>query len=87
VLEHLQELKKSRKVIGARQSLRALKSGIVKRAIIAYDADERIVDGIKQLCMQKNISIEYVDTMKQLGKECNIEVGTSVVCILKDDIT
>jgi len=35
-----------------------------------------------ELCIKNNIPIVYVDTMKQLGKACNIDVGASVACLL-----
>jgi ribosomal protein L7Ae-like RNA K-turn-binding protein len=36
--------------------------------------------------MAKGIRIEYVDTMKQLGKAVGIEVGASAVCILREEV-
>jgi len=53
-----------------------------KQVFIAKDADEHVVARIKELCIKNNIPIVYVDTMKQLGKACNIDVGASVACLL-----
>lgn len=79
----LDELKNAKKVVGVKQSLRALEKDEVKKAFVAKDADERVVGSFKQLCQSRGIEIEYVDTMKVLGKACNIEVGSAVAAILK----
>jgi len=79
----LDELKNANKVVGAKQSYKAAESGKVKKAFIAQDADERVVGSFKKLCKERGITIEYVGTMKELGKACNIDVGSAVAVILK----
>lgn len=76
-------LKSSNKAVGIKQSLKAVEANNVKIVFLAKDADEKVVSGLKELCSKNAIQIEYMDTMKQLGKACGIEVGASVVCILK----
>lgn len=76
-------LKSGNKAVGIKQSLKAVEANNVKIVFLAKDADEKVVSGLKELCAKNAIQIEYVDTMKQLGKACGIEVGASVVCILK----
>jgi len=76
-------LKSGKKAIGIKQSLKAVEANNVKIVFLAKDADEKVISGLKELCVKNAIQIEYVDTMKQLGKACGIEVGASVVCILK----
>jgi len=63
--------------------MKAVEKMTAKQVFIAKDADERVVGRIKELCQKNNIPIVYVDTMKQLGKACDIEVGASVACLLK----
>lgn len=79
----LENLKSSNKTVGLKQSVRAVEKMMAKQVFIAKDADERVVGRVKELCLQNNVPIVYVDTMKQLGKACDIEVGSSVVCLLK----
>lgn len=79
----LEELKNSNKIVGVKQSQKALEKDSVKTAIIARDADEKIIRSIKELCEKYSVDIVYVDTMKQLGKACGIEVGAAVTCLLK----
>ncbi|HQA57900.1 MAG TPA: ribosomal L7Ae/L30e/S12e/Gadd45 family protein [Acetivibrio sp.] len=79
----LEDLKSSNKTVGLKQSMKAVEKMTAKQVFIAKDADERVVGRIKELCQKNNIPIVYVDTMKQLGKACDIEVGASVACLLK----
>ncbi len=79
----LAHLKNSKKAVGLKQSLKALQNSEVKTVIIAKDADERIIEEVKDVCDKNEIEVIYVDEMKKLGKACNIDVGASVVCILK----
>jgi len=79
----LEDLKSSNKTVGLKQSMKAVEKMTAKQVFIAKDAEERVVGRIKELCQKNNIPIVYVDTMKQLGKACDIEVGASVACLLK----
>ncbi len=79
----LEGLKGGSKAIGIKQTLKAVEGDTAKTVFIARDADEKIVAGLKELCLSKSVELEYVDTMKQLGKACGIEVGASAVCLLK----
>ncbi len=79
----LEELKSGKKTVGIKQSLKALKAGNVKVAFIARDADERFVANVKEACQAGSVEVVYVDSMKQLGKACGIDVGAAVACLLK----
>jgi large subunit ribosomal protein L7A len=79
----LDDLKHCKKTVGVKQSTKALENGVVASAFIAKDCEQRVVKGIIELCEKLSVPIEYVDSMKQLGKACGIEVDASVACILK----
>lgn len=76
-------LKGGSKAIGIKQTLKAVEGNTAKAVFIARDADDKIVASLKELCLSKAVELEYVETMKQLGKACGIEVGASAVCLLK----
>jgi len=80
----LELLKSSNKAIGIKQSLKVVEANNARTVFIARDADEKITGGLKELCTANSIEIFYVDTMKQLGKACGIEVGASAVALLKE---
>lgn len=71
------------KIIGLKQSVKAVESGRAKTVYIAEDAEDRIVGQIIDLCNEKMIKIIYVDNMKQLGKACGVSVSTAVACLVE----
>lgn len=79
----LDDLKHYKKAVGVKQSTKALENGVVVSIFIAKDCEQRVVKGIIELCEKQSVPITYVDSMKQLGKACGIEVEASVACILK----
>jgi large subunit ribosomal protein L7A len=80
----LDELKKANKIIGIKQSTRAVAERNAQKVFIAKDAEERIVRPIVEACAANSIKIEYVDTMEELGKACGIQVGAATAVIPKN---
>lgn len=78
----LEMLKKSKKTVGVKQTLKAVEEGSAKIVYIAKDADGKVTNDIAGLCQSSSIRIEYVDTMKLLGKACGIQVGAAVAAVL-----
>ena len=79
----LEDLKSYKKVVGIKQSQKALENNTVKTVIIAKDTEEKVLRSIKELCQKYSVEIRYADSMKELGKACGIEVGAAVACLLK----
>lgn len=71
----------SRIIIGMKQTLKAVEQEMVKEVFVAKDADPRITGKILKLCSDKGVPVEYVDSMRQLGKACGIEVGAAAAAI------
>lgn len=78
-----EEFEGAKKVVGIKQSTRAIEKGEVKVAYIAKDADESMIADFKELCARHGVKIVFIDTMKQLGKMCEIEVGAAAAVTLK----
>jgi large subunit ribosomal protein L7A len=76
------ELASQEKVIGVKQSRRAIREGRAKRVYLAIDADPAITDPVAVGCEEAGIPVETGYTMIQLGQACRITVGASVVAIL-----
>ena len=76
------ELASQEKVIGVKQSRRAIREGRAKRVYLAIDADPAITDPVAAGCLEAGIPVETGHTMAQLGQACCITVGASVVAIL-----
>jgi len=73
-----------KKVVGIKQTAKAIKSGEGKVVYIAKDADIKLVETVEQLSKQYSLELIYVNTMKELGRLCGIDVGAATAVILKD---
>lgn len=71
------------KVIGTKQTLKALEEMQVKEIIVAEDADEKILQRIFSLAEKQGVACFKVDSMKKLGKACGIDVNAVAVAIKK----
>lgn len=69
--------------IGAKQALKALNNGSAHAVYIAKDAEEHVTRQLVDIATEKGINIIYVDTMKQLGRACKIDVGAATAVIIK----
>ena len=78
----LTELASQEKVIGVKQSRKAVREGRAKRVYLACDADPAITEPVAVSCEAAGIPVETEHTMAQLGRACRITVGASVVAVL-----
>jgi large subunit ribosomal protein L7A len=72
------------KVVGVKQTVKAIKNNKAKTVYIAKDADDKLIQSVKVLIDDNSQEVIYVDTMKKLGKMCGIDVGAATAAILKD---
>lgn len=70
------------KVIGIKQSTKAIKKKKGKTLYIALDANKDLVFPLESLAYENGMDIKYIDTMKNLGIMCDIDVKASVALIL-----
>ena len=80
----LTELASSNRVVGVKQSRKAIREGRAARVFLAADADPAITDPVADGCSRAGIPVETEYTMAQLGKACRITVGASVVAVLAE---
>ena len=78
-----EDLDKKKLVIGAKQTYKALMEDKIYQLYVAGDADQFVLRGVIEAAHLKNIDINYVDSMKKLGKDCGIDVGATTVGVLK----
>ncbi len=71
------------RLIGYKQTKKALEDNLVSRIYLANDCDKKIQGELTNLCSQRSVGICKDYTMEQLGKMCNIDVGAAVVAQLK----
>jgi large subunit ribosomal protein L7A len=79
-----EQLKDQQKlVVGAKQSLKAVREGRAQTLFIAKDAEKHVTRNIEEEARNQQLQTVYVESMKKLGKACGIDVGAAVVVILK----
>lgn len=78
----LYETNNTKKIVGAKQTLKALQNSEVQCILIADDADAKVIQEIVELAKAKNVQVDFIKTMKELGQLCNIEVKTAVAAII-----
>lgn len=79
----LKNLEVQNKTVGIKQSTKALNQDKVKTLFIAEDADNHLIQNMKRIANEKNVEVISVDSMKELGKACGIDVGAAVAAVLK----
>ncbi len=78
----LNEIRTAKKVIGLKQSLKAVKEGQAKKAFIAQDADSFVRIPFEEECKKQGIPVEFCETCAELGRVCEIDVSAAVAVIL-----
>ena len=79
----LEELRSSEKVIGVKQSRRAVRDGLAQEVFLACDADPALTEPLEAQCQVAGIAVSTEFTMKELGHAAGIHVGAAVVTLLK----
>lgn len=72
------------KVVGTKQTMRAVQSGQAAVVFVARDAEERVTGPLLRLCRDKRVEIVWVDEMRELGRACGVEVGAASAAILSE---
>ncbi len=75
---------KGNRVVGLKQTVKAIKNSTAKTVYVAKDADDKLIQSVKVLIEDNSPELIYIDTMKELGKLCGIDVGAATAAVLKD---
>ena len=67
-------------MVGLKQVKKAISEKKAKKVFLALDCDDFLKESIEHFCADAGIEPVYVDTMKQLGAQCSIDVGASCAC-------
>lgn len=64
-------------IIGTKQVRNAIESGKVKNVYIASDSENTVISPVIELAKKFNLPVFYVNTRKELGEICRINVKTA----------
>lgn len=80
----LDNLRTHEKVIGVKQSRRAVRDGLAQLVFLAYDADPALTEPVERQCQEQQVPVVRDFTMKELGQAAGIQVGAAVAALLKE---
>ena len=69
----------SKRVVGVKQTRRAIQEGRAIRVYLAADADPMITDPLAAHCEAAAIPVEGDTTLRELGRATGIAVGAAAV--------
>lgn len=80
----IDQLQTEHKVVGVKQSRKAVQRGDARLVFLAEDADPQITDPIRQLCQSSGVPVESIPHMRELGTACGIRLGCAVAALLAE---
>lgn len=79
-VQHIKDVKD--KIVGLKQTLRALQQGKVEKVYIADDVEEHVFRKVTEMCREKEVLLVKLNcNQRELGRICQIEVGAAVVAL------
>ncbi|MDW7739587.1 MAG: ribosomal L7Ae/L30e/S12e/Gadd45 family protein [Bacillota bacterium] len=69
------------KVVGTKQTIKALEKDEVSHVFLARDAEDKVIQPVIDLCKEKKLEPQYINTMLELGKLCGIKVKAAAAAI------
>ncbi len=79
----MDRLNGAEKVVGLKQSTKAVRADRATLVYVAEDAARWAVEPLLALCEEHGVSVETVASMKALAKACRVEVPTACAVLLK----
>lgn len=79
----ISDLTTGKKVVGVKQSRKAVTGGNAAEGFIAEDCEEKIKADFAELCGQYRVPLLVVPTMMELGAACGIQVGAAAAVLLR----
>lgn len=74
--------KRQGRVVGFKETLKAIKNGQALKVFLAEDADQPIKDQIQEASKKNKIPLEMVERKTYLGEACGIDVGSATAALI-----
>jgi len=71
-----------KRVVGVKQSRKAIREGRARRVYLASDADPSLTQPFAEQAQALGIPVFWAETMAALGRACRIAVGAAVAAVL-----
>ncbi len=78
----MERLRNLPKVVGLKQSEKAIRQGKAELAYLATDADGWVKEVLEKICAQYQVPLQMVPSKKELAKACRIEVPAACAVLL-----
>jgi large subunit ribosomal protein L7A len=79
----LDGLRSPQRIAGMKQVLKAVTKHSLECVYIAADADEYLIEKLRNACGEAGIPVIEAESMAELGEACGIDVGAACAGILK----
>lgn len=73
-----------RKVVGSKQTTKAIARGDAKLVFIAADADARLREDITRQATEQGIPVITIESMIAIGRACAIDVGSATAAVIEE---
>ena len=70
-------------LVGSKQTLKAIANNEAKKVFLAKDIDQPLKKDILKAVNNNNITFEIVESKKELGRFCGIDVSAASAVLLK----
>ena len=80
----LEELQGVKKIVGAKQVIKALSEREVRVVYIATDADMFVTRPVFDACRAKDVRIIETPSMAALGEACGMRVKAAAVAVIRE---
>ncbi len=71
------------RVVGRRETLKAIQRRMATVAFVARDADPAILTEIEEQCRTHQVPVTYIDSMGELGQLCGIDVKAACAAVTR----
>ncbi len=72
-----------RRVVGTKETLKAVEKNEARVVFVARDADEKVTRPVADLCRDRGVEIQSVERLRELGKWCGIKIGAATAAIIE----
>lgn len=69
--------------VGIKQTMRMLEQNRLSEVFVAKDADYFVIRPLIEIADARGVPITYIDTRRELGRMCGIEIGAAVAGVGK----